>query len=83
MRRLSPATVTDADRLDAAVARAVEHRNIAGLCDPRKRNWYGVDPGDAVRGASKLGADADEVAEAVASMLADAASPDRNVYLGR
>jgi FADH2 O2-dependent halogenase len=72
MRRLSPATITAADGLDAAVARAVEHRNIAGLCDPRKRNWYGVDPGDAIRGASKLGAGADEVAEAVASMLAGA-----------
>lgn len=29
--------------------------NIAGLCDPRKRNWYGVDLEDVVVGAAKLG----------------------------
>jgi hypothetical protein len=37
------------------VTRAVERRNVAGLCDPAKRNWYGVDLEDVVRGAAKLG----------------------------
>jgi FADH2 O2-dependent halogenase len=37
------------------VARAVDRFNVAGLCDASKRNWYGVDLGDAVRGAHKLG----------------------------
>ena len=28
--------------------------NIAGLCDPSKRSWYGVDLADVIRGAAKL-----------------------------
>jgi FADH2 O2-dependent halogenase len=39
----------------AQVAEAVDCLNIAGLCDPRKRHWYGVDWDDVVRGAKKLG----------------------------
>jgi hypothetical protein len=34
---------------------AIEPLNIAGLCDPGKRNWYPVDLQDTVRGAAKLG----------------------------
>jgi FADH2 O2-dependent halogenase len=37
------------------VERQVDRLNIAGLCDPRKRNWYGVDLEDVVAGAAKLG----------------------------
>ncbi len=40
---------------DRQVAAAVEALNIAGLCDAAKRNWYGADLEDAVRGAAKLG----------------------------
>lgn len=50
-----------ADADDAAIAafeQCVEEGiaclNIAGLADPAKRNWYGVDLGDVVRGAHKL-----------------------------
>lgn len=39
----------------AAIAADLEPFNIAGLCDPGKRNWYGVDLEDVVRGAAKLG----------------------------
>lgn len=39
----------------ARVKNAVEPLNIAGLCDPLKRNWYGVDLNDVVAGAEKLG----------------------------
>ncbi len=39
----------------AEVAAAIEPLNIAGLCDPGKRNWYPVDLQDTVRGAAKLG----------------------------
>jgi FADH2 O2-dependent halogenase len=45
----------------AAIAGAAEPLNIAGLCDPAKANWYGVDLGDAVRGASKLGVSAERI----------------------
>ena len=49
----------------AAVAAATEELNIAGLCDPAKRNWYGVDLEDAVRGAAKLGVSEDMVRRAL------------------
>ena len=39
----------------SAVAQSIEPLNIAGLCDPGKRNWYPVDLQDTVRGAAKLG----------------------------
>jgi tetracycline 7-halogenase / FADH2 O2-dependent halogenase len=38
----------------AAIAADLEPFNIAGLCEPSKRNWYGVDLNDVVRGAPKL-----------------------------
>ena len=38
-----------------AVAAAIDGLNIAGLCDPSRRNWYPVETQDAVRGAGKLG----------------------------
>ncbi len=49
------------DSLAARVAAAIEPVNIAGLADREKRNWYGVDPDDAVRAAHKLNADADAI----------------------
>ncbi len=52
---------------EAAIALAIDPVNIAGLCDPRKRNWYGVDFEDAVRGAEKLGATVDEIRAALAA----------------
>ena len=43
------------------VTRAIEPLNIAGLSDASKRNWYGVDVEDVVRGSGKLGMPAEEV----------------------
>lgn len=40
---------------DQRVRDAVDERNIAGLCNLVKRNWYPVDLNDVIRGASKLG----------------------------
>jgi FADH2 O2-dependent halogenase len=48
------------------VASATERLNIAGLCDASKRNWYGVDLGDVVRGAGKLGVSVEQVEQFVA-----------------
>jgi FADH2 O2-dependent halogenase len=48
-------------RFERTVARATERRNVAGLCDPDKRNWYGVDLEDVVRGAAKLALTPDRV----------------------
>lgn len=66
--RLSPRTHawTDAVQAADAVAAALAPWNVAGLSDPDKRNWYAVDPEDAVRGAAKLG----QTREAVRSCLA-------------
>lgn len=44
-----------------AVRQDLEPFNIAGLCDPEKRNWYGVDLQDVVRGAAKLERTPDQV----------------------
>ena len=40
---------------EAQVTDGIACLNVAGLADPRKRNWYGVDLTDVVRGAEKLG----------------------------
>jgi FADH2 O2-dependent halogenase len=53
--RLSPQFHGPESEYVSAVARSIEPLNIAGLCDPGKRNWYPVDLRDTVRGASKLG----------------------------
>ena len=53
--RLSPRSHGPDARYASAVAQSVEPLNIAGLCDPGKRNWYPVDVRDVVRGARKLG----------------------------
>jgi FADH2 O2-dependent halogenase len=46
----------------AAEIRAdMEPFNVAGLCDPAARRWYGVDLEDVVRGASKLEKSPEEV----------------------
>jgi len=51
-----------------AVRRDLEPFNIAGLCDPEKRNWYGVDLQDVVRGAAKLEQTPDAVRAFIARM---------------
>lgn len=43
------------------VARAIEPWNVAGLCRSEKANWYGVDNGDLMAGAAKLGVSAEAV----------------------
>ena len=58
--QLSPA-IHGHDDLASLVSAAVARLNIAGLCDPAKRNWYGVDLEDTIRDAAKLGATAGEV----------------------
>lgn len=60
------AAVRDARLTPAQVARATERLNVAGLCDASKRNWYGVDFEDLVRGAEKLGVAAVDIARVVA-----------------
>lgn len=44
-------------RFERAIRNATWALNVAGICDPAKENWYGVDIEDVVRGASKLAVD--------------------------
>lgn len=54
--RQSAAQARTQSALDAAEVEArVACLNIAGLCDERKRHWYGVDLEDVVHGSDKLG----------------------------
>ena len=67
MGRLSPAAA-DVRYLEGypdRVAAAVSDWNVAGLCDPRKENWYPVDPEDTIRAAYKLGLSAEHVRQAL------------------
>lgn len=49
------------------VAERIACLNIAGLSDPNKRNWYGVDLNDVIAGAEKLGMTPAEVRRMVAT----------------
>jgi tetracycline 7-halogenase / FADH2 O2-dependent halogenase len=53
----------------ACSSRVFERLNVAGLCDREKRNWYGVDLEDTIRGAAKLGVTADDVRAMLALTL--------------
>jgi len=44
-----------------AVRAAIESRNVAGLLDPGRRNWYPADPDDLRASAARLGATAREI----------------------
>ena len=70
LRRLSPAqSLADAAAFAREVAAACEPLNVAGLCDPTKRNSYGVDLEDTVRGARKIGLAPDRVREMLTVMM--------------
>jgi hypothetical protein len=59
--RLSPQSRGYDACYSAEVAAAIEPINIAGLCDVGKRNWYGIDVMDMMRGSVKLGVTAEDV----------------------
>ena len=69
--RLSPAVgqPREASTFAREVASICEPLNIAGLCDPAKRNAYAVDLEDTVRGAAKLALAPEQVREALAIMM--------------
>lgn len=46
----------------------LEPFNVAGLCDPAKRNWYGVEFEDAVRASDKLGVEPQAVRRCLESL---------------
>jgi FADH2 O2-dependent halogenase len=70
VRALSPASDDPrrADHLAVRVRDAVAPVNIAGLCEPGKKNWYAADAADAIAGAGKLGVAPEQVAAALAAL---------------
>jgi tetracycline 7-halogenase / FADH2 O2-dependent halogenase len=54
-KRLRQSPRTSAKEFAVRAKTGIEPLNIAGLCDPGKRNWYGVDLNDVIAGAGKLG----------------------------
>jgi tetracycline 7-halogenase / FADH2 O2-dependent halogenase len=69
--RMSPAAQmpTNVASYAREIAAVCDGFNIAGLCDPTKRNSYGVDLEDTVRGAAKLGLSPERVREGLSLML--------------
>jgi FADH2 O2-dependent halogenase len=70
MSTLSPAKSNGDEPGDyaSAVARSVHAINIAGLCDPRKRNWYSADAADTIAAASKLAVAPEAMAAALSAL---------------
>jgi tetracycline 7-halogenase / FADH2 O2-dependent halogenase len=62
-RARQPQTPRESADLTEEILRAIEPFNVAGLGDPRRRNWYPVNPEDLIRSAHKLEASPDEALE--------------------
>jgi len=56
-------TRQESDELAEDILQTIEPFNVAGLGDPRRRNWYPVDPEDLMKSAWKVEASQDEVLE--------------------
>jgi FADH2 O2-dependent halogenase len=66
---LSPAASRrESAALADRVRQAVDAVNLAGLCEPGKRNWYAADAADAIAGAPKLGVAANDIAAALTAL---------------
>jgi hypothetical protein len=55
------------DGFAGEIRAAIEPRNVAGLLDPARRNWYPADIEDIRAGAGRLGATLGEVDRMLAS----------------
>jgi hypothetical protein len=69
MRDLSPSVRDPGTDFFRRVSDATERINIAGLCDPARRNWYPVDLEDTVRTAEKLGLTPHDLRAALEKMI--------------
>jgi tetracycline 7-halogenase / FADH2 O2-dependent halogenase len=68
LRELSPAVRVPGQDFFSLVSDATDRINIAGLCDPSRRNWYPVDLEDTIRAADKLGLTSDDVRRVTQTM---------------
>ena len=60
-RSLREGSALEPEKFAAEVQRQIACRNIAGLCDATKRNWYDVDFADIIRASQKLEMTAEEM----------------------
>ena len=60
-RARQPLSEEESHALSEEILKAIEPFNVAGLGDPRRRNWYPVDADDLLRSAGKLDATQDEI----------------------
>jgi FADH2 O2-dependent halogenase len=77
MTRLSPVATREVehDRYARDVRTAIADWNVAGLCDPDKKNWYDVDLDDTIRGADKLGLTRKQVRERLGPLACTSSTP--------
>jgi FADH2 O2-dependent halogenase len=57
----------DSENLIVDILRTIEPLDVAGLCRQERRNWYPVDAEDLFRGASKVEATHEEIAQLLQS----------------
>jgi hypothetical protein len=69
LRSLSPSVREPGADFLSRVSDATERINIAGLCDPARRNWYPVDLEDTIRTADKLGLTPHDLRAALEKMI--------------
>jgi tetracycline 7-halogenase / FADH2 O2-dependent halogenase len=60
-RAQQPRSAHLSTELIADIRAAIEPWNVAGLGDPRRENWYPVDPEDLLRSAAKVGSSQEEI----------------------
>ena len=56
-------TLPASTRLNEEILAMIEPFNVAGLGDPRRRNWYPVEAEDLLRSASKVKATREEISQ--------------------
>ncbi len=64
-RVIADPSLNNLREFELLVAASIECLNVAGLSEPGKRNWYGVDLQDVVRNAHKLGLTPEEVSRVI------------------
>ena len=67
--RKHPPSPQESATFAVGVAAAVHSSNIAGLCDPSKRNWYDIDWADVIDNAGRLEMRPSEMRDLLAALL--------------
>ena len=79
LRVLSPSVRDPGADFFRRVRDATGRINIAGLCDPARRNWYPVDLEDTIRNAEKLGLTPHDLRAALEVMIPATQNSERSM----